>query len=381
MKTIIRTSTVALSLDFLLEGQLKYLNEFYEVIALSGEDVHLENVRNREKVKTISVKMERKISIFQDIGSLIRLYRVFKAEKPQIVHSITPKAGLLSMLAARFARVPIRIHTFTGLIFPSKTGIMQKILIQMDRLLCWSATNIYPEGKGVKQDLINYKITEKPLNILSNGNVNGIDTKYFDPSLFATTRNTLRKDLNIPEDSFVFVFVGRLVGDKGINELVAAFQSLNLSLPSHQSRLLLVGSVETELDPLKEETLNAIENNPNIIAVGFQNDVRPYFAAADVLTFPSYREGFPNVVMQAGAMGLPSIVSNINGCNEIIIPGVNGIIIPPKNTQALAEAMILLLNDSYLYQQLKDNSRSQITSRFERQQVWDALLEEYQKLL
>src|SRR5690554_925374 len=177
-----------------------------------GEDEHLKTVRKREKVKTISVKTERKISIFNDFRSLMKLYRVFKNEKPLIVHSITPKAGLLSMLAARFAGVPIRMHTFTGLIFPSKTGIMQKLLIQMDKVLCWAATNVYPEGNGVKQDLINYKITKKPLKVLANGNVNGIDTQYFDPTLFASTRNTLRQDLNIPQDSFVFVFVGRLVG-------------------------------------------------------------------------------------------------------------------------------------------------------------------------
>ncbi len=174
--------------------------------------------------------------------------------------------------------------------------------------------------------------------------------------------------------------MGRLVGDKGINELVAAFCSLETKKKKDQ-KLLMVGSLETELDPLKAETLRNIENNPNIIAVGFQNDVRPYFAAADVLTFPSYREGFPNVVMQAGAMGLPSIVSDINGCNEIIIPDVNGLIIPPKNTEALAEAMKLLLNDSLLYENLKSKAREQITSRYERQQVWDALLEEYQMLL
>ncbi len=381
---LIRTSTVALSLDVLIKGQLDYLNQFLEVIAISGEDNHLHNIKQREKVKTISVKMVRKISVFQDLNSLIKLYIIFKAEKPQIVHSITPKAGLLSMLAAKFSGVPIRIHTFTGLIFPSKRGFMQKLLIQMDRILCWAATNIYPEGKGVKQDLINYKITKKPLKVLANGNVNGIDIQYFDPTLLATNRNSIRQELNIPEDTFVFIFVGRLVGDKGINELVEAFiriENKEKRAENKKQRLLLVGPLETELDPLKTETLHAIENNSNIISVGYQQDVRPYFAAADALAFPSYREGFPNVVMQAGAMGLPSIVTDINGCNEIIINRVNGLIIPPKNSEALAKAMRLLMEDRNLYQHLQGNARAQITNRYEQQQIWDALLEEYQMLL
>ena len=175
--------------------------------------------------------------------------------------------------------------------------------------------------------------------------------------------------------------MGRLVGDKGINELVTAFNTLNSEFRIQNSKLLLVGPLEAELDPLKPETLQAIESNPNIISVGYQADVRPYFAAADALVFPSYREGFPNVVMQAGAMGLPSIVTDINGCNEIIIHRVNGLIIPPKNSEALAKAMRLLMEDINLYQQLQGNARAQITNRFEQQQVWDALFEEYQSLL
>lgn len=391
MKKIIRTATVALSLEVLLQGQLNYLNQTLEVIALSGDDIHLNNVRKNENVKTISVKMERSISLFADLNSLISLYRIFKDEKPYIVHSITPKAGLLSMVAAKLAGVPIRIHTFTGLIFPTNTGLMKRLLIKMDQILCWAATNIYPEGEGVKQDLINYKITKKPLKVLANGNVNGIETQYFNPMLFDATRNTLRQDLNISQDSFVFIFVGRLVGDKGINELVEAFggleniekrtENIEKREKNKAQKLLLVGPLETELDPLKAETLQAIEDNPNIISVGYQNDVRPYFATADALVFPSYREGFPNVVMQAGAMGLPSIVTDINGCNEIIIPDVNGLIIPPKNTEALLDAMKLVVNDNRLYQHLRANARSQITARYERQEVWDALLNEYQSLI
>src|SRR5690606_16181045 len=329
---IIRVSTVPISLNILLKGQLKFLSQYFEIIGISSKGNDLDEVSRRETIKTFGVDMERGISPFKDLVSLLKLYRHFKNERPAIVHSITPKAGLLSMAAAYFAKVPIRVHTFTGLIFPSKKGLFRLILLNMDRLTCFFATNVYPEGKGVKQDLINAKVTNKKLRVIANGNVNGIDTEYFDPFVFSeSTKKELRAKLKIPHNHFLFVFVGRLVKDKGINELVAAFKRLNNS--TYNISLLLVGPFEEDLDPLFPETLHIIENEKNVYSVGYQNDVRPYFAMADALVFPSYREGFPNVVMQAGAMGLPSIVTDINGCNEIITHGVNGLIITPKNIE------------------------------------------------
>ena len=416
---IIRITTVPVSLKTLLKGQLRFMSEHgFEVIGVSSKGDDLIEVENREGVKTISVEMERRISPFKDLVSLFKLYKVLNKEKPQIVHSITPKAGLLSMLAGKMAGVPIRMHTFTGLIFPTRTGLMQKLLIKMDQLLCWGATNIYPEGNGVKNDLIKFKITSKPLKVLANGNVNGIDLEFFSPAQVSKEKQLQLKDeLGIVSNDFVFVFVGRLVGDKGINELVAAFKELETRnqkleirnqkletrnrevgvtlvpnpqspVPSPQSlvsskvpKLLLVGSMESDLDPLEDDTLKAINNHPNIISVGYQQDVRPFFAIADALAFPSYREGFPNVVMQAGAMGLPSIVSDINGCNEIIINGKNGLIIPVKNVTALKNAMKKMMMDKSFYEQLKTNARTMIKSRYEQSDVWQALLEEYKSLL
>ena len=374
---LIRTSTVPISLDYLLKGQLRFLNQHFEVVAVSGEDEHLRTVAEREQVRTIPLTMQRAIRPLHDLVALWKLYRLFKKERPQIVHSITPKAGLLSMLAAKMAGVPIRMHTFTGLIFPSKTGVFQQLLIKMDQLLCWAATHIYPEGNGVKHDLENYKITSKPLQVLANGNVNGIDLEFFSCAQVSTEqKDQLQQELGIQPNDFVFIFIGRLVGDKGINELVKAFSQLE----TPNSKLLLVGPFEAELDPLLPETLKVIETHSNIISVGFQADVRPYLAISDCLVFPSYREGFPNVVMQAGAMGLPSIVTNINGCNEIIEEGINGLIIPPKDSMALQNAMICLLEDKNVYKNLKNNARQMITSRYEQKLVWEALLEEYRRL-
>lgn len=379
MKKIIRTSTIALSLNYLLKGQLRFLQQHYQIVAVSGADEHLLQVAEREKVATISLCMERNISPVKDIRSLFQLYFLFRKEKPLIVHSITPKAGLLTMTAAYFAGVPIRMHTFTGLIFPSRKGIMQKLLIAMDKVLCYCATNIYPEGQGVKADLIKYKITGKELKIIANGNVNGIDLSDFNQELFSDAQKQALKDsLGIGAVDFVFIFIGRLVGDKGINELIVAFE--RLAAETANVTLLLVGPFEAKLDPLSPQAMQQINNIEQIISVGFQKDIRPYLAISDCLAFPSYREGFPNVVLQAGAMGLPSIVSNINGCNEIIVDGENGSIIPVKSSFALYTAMKKMVeNDGYRLL-LEQNARRMIALRYEQQMVWSAILAEYKML-
>lgn len=376
---VIRTATVAISLDILLKGQLQFLNQQFNVIAISGNDVHLKNVQSREGVQTIAIKIERQISPINDLVSLFKLYKTFKKEKPQIVHSITPKAGLLSMIAAYFAGVPIRMHTFTGLIFPSKTGFLKRILIILDKVLCFFATNIYPEGQGVKDALVAYKITNKPLHIIANGNINGIDLDYFINANNSNNQQQLKAKLNISEADFVFIFVGRLVRDKGINELISVFDKLNNNFIN--TKLLLVGPFEQENDPILPSTLQKLNNHKAIVSVGHQADVRPYFEIANVLVFPSYREGFPNVVMQAGAMNLPSIVTNINGCNEIIIQNKNGLIIEPKDETALFNAMQLLLQNKELTAQLKNNARELIKARYDKNIVWDGILNEYRKFV
>jgi glycosyltransferase involved in cell wall biosynthesis len=378
-KKIIRTSTIPVSLNILLNGQLAFLLKYYEVIAISGEGEDLEEVFTREGVKIQAIEMQRSISPVKDLISLVKLFLYFRKERPLIVHSITPKAGLLTMVAGFFAGVPIRMHTFTGLIFPSRNGFMQKLLILMDKVLCYCATNIYPEGQGVRNDLIKYKITSKPLQIIANGNVNGVNSDFLCPDLFSDAdKISLRKDLGIDPGDFVFIFVGRLVGDKGINELVEAFQKV--SRIRERIKLVLVGSFEANLDPLQQKNLEEISINNSIISVGFKKDIRGYLAIGDCFTFPSYREGFPNVVLQAGAMGLPSIVTNINGCNEIIKEGENGIIIPVKDSGALYEAMKKMLEDTDFRIKLVKNSRSMIVSRYEQKVVWEAVLAEYNRL-
>ncbi len=374
-KKIIRVTTVPMSLDLLLKGQLRMLAEHYEVVALSSPGPEMERVREREGVRTLTVPMERRIAPLKDLVSLIRLIHVFWKERPDMVHSLTPKAGLLSMMAGWVTRVPVRMHTFTGLVFPTATGKLQKLLMAMDRLMCFCATHINPEGEGVKRNLEEYHITSKPLHIIAHGNVNGIDLTHYDrtPEVMAQADSYRQKD------TFTFCFVGRMVRDKGINELVSAFLRLHAEHP--KVRLVLVGTFEQQLDPVSTETEDAIRHHPAIDFMDYQPDVRPFLAAADALVFPSYREGFPNVVIQAGALGLPAIVTDINGCNEIILPGQNGVIIPSHDEEALLQAMKHWVTHPDEVKAMAAQARPLVASRYDQPLMWEGLLNEYRTLL
>ena len=188
-----------------------------------------------------------------------------------------------------------------------------------------------------------------------------------------------RSKLGIKMNDFVFIFVGRIVSDKGINELVEAFEKI--CLVEKNIKLLLVGPFEDKLDPLQKKTKLIIDNNNEIISVGYQKDVRPYFAISSSLVFPSYREGFPNVVMQAGSMGLPSIVSDINGCNEIIENNINGKVIKVKSVSAIYDAMLEMWINKPLFKDIKEQTRNIIKQRYERKLFWSLLLSEYNYLI
>ena len=379
-KKLIRITTVPLSLDKLLEGQLRFMTDYYDVTAISSEKEYLEKIGKRENIVTHHLEMTRKITPMQDFIAVIKMYRYFKKVKPFIVHTHTPKAGIVGMMAAKLARVPNRLHTVAGLPLLEATGFKRKILDFVEKLTYSCATRIYPNSKALLQIICNNSYCENSkLKVIANGSSNGINTSFFNSDLIPQHQKVeLKNHLKINENDFVFIFVGRIVTDKGINELVQAFSKLNQEINS--IKLLLVGPFEEDLNPLKPETLEIIKSHSFIISVGYQNDVRPYFSISNALVFPSYREGFPNVVMQAGAMNLPCIVSDINGCNEIIENNENGIIIPVKNSTALFFAMKEIVQNRMYYKCLKSNSRSLIKNRFEQKIVWEALLNEYESL-
>ncbi|MBK9223702.1 MAG: glycosyltransferase family 4 protein [Flavobacterium sp.] len=374
---IIRITTVPISLEKLLSGQLQFMSSFYKVIAVSAQKENLERLGKKQEIEVFPLEMTRKITPFKDVFAVIKLYFFLKKTRPFIVHSHTPKAGIVGMLAAKLAGVPHRLHTVAGLPLLEVTGIKRRVLDAVEKFTYGCATMVYPNSFGLKKIILdNNYCDSKKLKVLANGSSNGIDTAYFNPELYTEEQNLrLENELGIQTDDFVFIFVGRLVKDKGINEMVSAFELLQKENSS--LKLLLVGDYENDLDPLNPKTVESINTNSSILAVGFKNDVRPYLAIANVLVFPSYREGFPNVVMQAGAMGLPSIVSDINGCNEIIIEQENGLIIPVKDEMAIFLAMKKMVTNSSLTSKMKDNSRQMIVSRYEQKVVWEAILSEY----
>ncbi|MVT08883.1 glycosyltransferase family 4 protein [Chitinophaga tropicalis] len=377
---LIRITTVPLSLHKLLSNQLKYISSHYEVVAVSSGGKYLDLVGKDQGVRTKAVDMTRKITPFKDLAALISLCRFLKAEKPLIVHTHTPKAGLLGMIAARIAGVPIRLHTVAGLPLLEAQGPKRRLLEWTEKLTYSCAMHVYPNSYRMKDIMVkNRYCPEFKLKVIGNGSSNGIDTAYFSPEHFSAEQlRSLREKYGLSENDIVLCFVGRMVKDKGIHELIQAFLKLAPQYPA--LKLLLTGPFEPDLSPVQPEVENAIRNDRNIVWVDYQEDVRPFLAMSNIFVFPSYREGFPNVVMQAGAMGLPSIVTDINGCNEIIEEGKNGMIIPPKDESKLREAIELLIRDEKRRKDMASVSRKMIIDRYDQHLLWSTLLAEYRVL-
>jgi len=378
-KKLVRITTIPMSLKHLLKGQMAFMSENgFDVIMISSDGKELKDAIENEKCRHFIIPFTRKITPFKDLIAVFSLYSLLIKEKPDIVHTHTPKAGAVGMIASFLARVPVRIHTVAGLPLLEATGLKRVVLNFVEKLTYKCSTKVYPNSFGLKNIILKNRFTtENKLRVIGIGSSNGIDTSYFDSELFSDKENNkLKSELGIESNDFVFIFVGRLVADKGINELVEAFNELCLDLKG--IKLLLVGPFEDELDPLSEKTKLLISSHDKIISAGYQNDVRPFFAISNLLVFPSYREGFPNVVMQSGAMGLPSIVTDINGCNEIIQTDYNGIVIPSKDIQSLKRAMSRIFHDKELYLKCSATSRLAIVNNYEQKLYWNALLNEYE---
>jgi len=371
---------VPLSLEKLLNGQWEYFKEFYNITAVSSDPEKLKAFGEAYKIKTFHVPLTRKITPFKDIQAILKLYLFLKKEKPQLVHTQTPKAGLVGMVAAFFARTPIRIHDVVGLPLMEASGFKYWLLFWIERLVYACAHQVYPNSFGLKEYMVKTGLGKaSKLKVIGNGSSNGIDTQYFSRTHFSiAAKQLLREQIQILPNDFVFLFIGRLVGDKGINELLQAFSELHKEYK--HLKLLLVGGTEEDLDPLSEVSIDILSNKNGIISVGFKEDVRPYLAIANCFVFPSYREGFPNVVLEAAAMELPCIVTDINGCNEIISHQYNGLIIPKKDIFALKNAMFLFANNASLLEALAKNARLGIMEKFQKEYFYKAMLEEYKKL-
>jgi glycosyltransferase involved in cell wall biosynthesis len=380
MQKLIRITTVPISIEKLLENQPNFFSKYLNLTLVSSDEEQLAKVASDQGVQYFPLEMTRKITPLQDLRCLVRLVRFLRQENPYFVHSHTPKAGIIGMLAAYITGVPVRMHTVAGLPLMEATGVKRWFLNMVERITYFCSTHVYPNSKGLETLILQNKFcTPKKIKVLGSGSSNGIDTSYFNPEMVLQAQQVaLKNELSIEPKDFVFCFVGRLVKDKGVNELIDAF--IQISKKHLNVKLLIVGHTEADLDPLLPLTLHNIEFNERIIEVGFQKDIRPYLAIADLFTFPSYREGFPNVILQANAMGVPCIVSNINGCNEIIKQGVNGVIIPVKNTQILRQQMEFFIENPNHLKASKSEIRNVIKSKFERKVFWKLLLEEYKTL-
>ncbi len=375
MAKIVRITTVPVSMQKLLEGQLNFMSQFYEMRAVSSDGAEIEAIEKEEGVKVHRINLTREITPFKDLLAIIALYRFLRREKPEIIHSHTPKAGLVGMVAAYFAGVKIRMHTVAGLPLMEASGTKLWVLRMVEKIVYQFATRIYPNSLELKKYIEQEGLarTEK-LKVIGAGSSNGINLNRFKSSESIKEKaRELQEQYQFNPAHFVYCFIGRVVIDKGIQELITSFNSI--SDQNRNARLLLVGDHE---EVLPKNLMHEIRSNSAIISVGFQYDVRPYLELADVFVFPSYREGFPNVVLQAGCFNLPCIVTNINGSNEIISDGVNGLIIEKKDAVALEISMRRLLNDRVLARQMGELARKNIEQKYDQQVVWQLIKEEYE---
>jgi glycosyltransferase involved in cell wall biosynthesis len=346
----------------------------FEVITASAEGKEVKEICKREGVQHFSIGFTRTLSPFKDLIALWQLINLIRKERPDIVHTHTPKAGLLGMMASKITAVKLRMHTVAGMPMMEAKGFTKIILKITEKITYACAHRVYPNSYKLKEYMIQkFSTFQYKFKIIGEGSSNGIDTQYFSrKSIEVSAIMEVNEKYHIPSNAVVYAFVGRIVEDKGIHELVEAFLSLK-----GNAYLLLVGSYEDEREPVKSEIKEAIQNHPSIIHTGFQKDIRPFLALADIFVFPSYREGFPNVVLQAAAMGLPCIVSDINGSNEIISHNENGLIVPAKNTDLLKFAMEELLTNPEKRKALATKSRPSVLEKFDQQKLWKAIAEEY----
>jgi glycosyltransferase involved in cell wall biosynthesis len=376
---IIRVTTVPISFKVLLKDQLKFMSRHYEIVAVSSEGKELSDVARDEGIRTVPLNMSRQFTPLRDFVSLMKMILLFRKESPDIVHSHTPKAGIVAMLAAFICNVPNRLHTVAGLPVMNKVGLTRVILLAVEWLTCKCATKVYPNSKGLEvflTDVVN--VPSNKLKILGSGSSNGVDTRYFNLTPDLQESSKIFKTKYGLHDCFVFTFIGRIVKDKGIEELMDAYARLSSEVEN--VRLVIVGWEEPLTDPISNHSQSILKNNTGIVCTGFMDDIRPSLGASDCLILASYREGFPNVVMQAACLNIPSIVSNINGCNEIIQDGSNGLVVEPKSADALYYAMKRLESDRGLLSDLAAKSRHSVVEKYDREKFQKIILAEYQSL-
>jgi glycosyltransferase involved in cell wall biosynthesis len=381
MPKLIRITTVPLSLKLLLTGQMKFMKEKgWEVLMVSADGREINEVVRKEGVEHTVIPFTRKITPFKDLYCLWLLFWLFKKEKPDIVHSHTPKAGLLSMLAAKLAGVKTRIHTVAGMPYMVAEKNKKKLLIAMEKLTYRWATEVWPNSKSLYDFILSEKLVdESKVKIIGYGSSNGIDLSKFNRDTLSENHliaATIR--ITPSENDFLVLAIGRLVKDKGIEELVNAFLSSRLV---KYGKLVLLGSFEQELNPIDDEIVRKIQDHPRIVQIEWTDHVSHYLAMADLLVHASHREGFPNVLLEAGAMQVPVICSDIIGNIDIVTHRQTGLVFPVKNTEILKEALEFAFVKRDYMQSLADNLYEEVIEKYPRDKMHALILDNYQRLL
>jgi glycosyltransferase involved in cell wall biosynthesis len=378
---LIHVTTVPETLGF-LRGQIGYMKKRgFEIHAVSSPGKLLEEAGAREGIPVYAIDMPRRITPLKDLVALFNLYRLFRCLKPGMVHAHTPKGGLLGVLAARLAKVPTVIYGMRGLPFVTATGFKRTILRWSEALACRVADRVIVNSLANRQRAVEAGFCpESKIKVLGNGSSNGVDAETrFNPLKIAPgAREEIRRSHVIPAKSPVLGYVGRIVRDKGIGELADAWQDLRKEFFS--LHLILVGPLEPQ-DPVPPGVLERLELDPRVHFLGSAADPAPFYAAMDLLVLPTYREGFPNTPLEAAAMHLPVVATRVDGCTEAVVDGVTGLLVPPFDSQALAEAIRRLLLNPKMREQLGRAGRQRVLREFEPENIWQDLYQEYINLM
>jgi glycosyltransferase involved in cell wall biosynthesis len=378
---LLHITTVPMSLRF-LRGQVSYMQgRGFRVDVLSSPGVLLTDFAAQESTGAHAVEMPRRISPLQDIAAAWRILRVIRQVRPHIVHAHTPKGGLLGMIAAWLARVPVRVYHLRGLPFVTATGYHRVLLRTTERISCSLAHCVICMSPSLREEALQAKVcSSEKLVVLCNGG-NGVDAE----SLFNPSRPhlspSIREQLGIPAHACVIGFVGRLVRDKGVIELAEAWSQVRASVPD--AHLLIIGDPEPR-DPVPESVLAHLQSDSRVHMPGFVAnlaDMPPYYRAMDMLVLPTYREGFPNTPLEASAMGLPVVATRVTGCVDAVVDGVTGTLVPVRDSAALAQAIRAYLDDPDLRRRHGSAGRERALREFRPEAIWAAIHENYIALL
>lgn len=379
--TLLHITTVPQSLGF-FTGQVGYMQRHgFQVEALSSPGPLLERFGTREGVRVHAVEMPRRITPLRDLVALARLWWRLRAIRPQIVHAHTPKGGLLGMIAAWLARVPVRIYHIHGLPFMTASGHKRRLLRWSERVSCRLAHQVFCVSHSIREVAIAERLCPaSKIKVLCGGSINGVDAhgRFSPASLDATARRAARAALGIPPDAMVLGFIGRVVRDKGIEELVAAWCLLRDQFPN--LHLVVAGPFEP-YDPITPAAEATLRGDPRIHLTGWLDDTRAVHASIDILVLPTYREGFGVVALEAAAMEVPVVATRIPGCIDAVQDGVTGTLVPVGDATALADAIRRYILDPDARRRHGRAGRQRVLREFQQEALWEATRQEYIRLL